>query len=306
MNISVRLEGGLGDHLLANRLVHAIKDKYPKSKIYAFSDTEGNPKSIELLKSLYPSIYDEIFVVPNRINKNFKLNTRFGEEEYPAHIENLPKDVVDKMMSYDRFYDLHIDSLKWLNYDFDWLRYFYFFPKPEIDIVNNNTNQPYVLAHLYSRPNSPYNLEHWYVINLIKKISEFTKVIIITSNEHISYYEDLILDKNITFETTQNTLDIFSIASNCSAFIGIDSGIRYIPYHFSKPSFVFSKYCKNYGNVAYSHLLRWLLFKNHVIPMHFDVNTVVQMIKNCSQSAANQLYPEILSDIDLYTVDRKL
>jgi len=34
MNISVRLEGGLGDHLLANRFVHAIKDKFSNAEIY--------------------------------------------------------------------------------------------------------------------------------------------------------------------------------------------------------------------------------------------------------------------------------
>ena len=33
MNISVRLEGGLGDCLLGNRFANAIKEKYPKKKI---------------------------------------------------------------------------------------------------------------------------------------------------------------------------------------------------------------------------------------------------------------------------------
>jgi ADP-heptose:LPS heptosyltransferase len=305
MNISVRLEGGLGDHLLANRLVHAIKDKYPNSDIIAFSDTENNHKSINLLKSLYPNIYKETFVIPNRIDKNFKINTRFGEEIYSAHINNLPKDIYDKINSYDKFYDLHIDSLKWMNYDFDWLRYFYFFPKPEIEF-NKEKNNSYILTHLFSRPDSPYNLEQWYVISLIKKISEFINVVVVTEEKYLSYYEDLISNNNIIFETSDNTLDIFSLANDCLAFIGIDSGIRYIPYHFSKPAFVFSKYCKSYGNVAYSHLLRWLIYKNHVLPMHFGIDTVIQMLKNSIENKASQLYPELLSDVDLYIVDRKI
>jgi len=305
MNISVRLEGGLGDHLLANRFVHAIKDKYPSSNIVAFSDTENNCKSINLLKSLYPSIYKETHVIPNRNDKNFKINTRFGEEIYPAHISNIPKDLCEKIHSYDKFYDLHIDSLKWMNYDFDWLRYFYFFPKPETEYAQDKQSNSYILAHLYSRPDSPYNLEQWYVIALIKKISEMIKVVIVTEEKYLSYYKDLISNNNIIFETSENTLDIFSLASNCCAFIGIDSGIRYIPYHFSKPVFVFSKYCKAYGNVAYSHLLRWLIYKNHVLPMHFNIDTVIQMLKNSTENSASQLYPELLSDVDLYVVDRK-
>ena len=39
MNIAVRLEGGLGDVLCANRFVFAIKEKYPKAEITAYIDS---------------------------------------------------------------------------------------------------------------------------------------------------------------------------------------------------------------------------------------------------------------------------
>ena len=57
MKISVRMEGGLGDHLLANRFVPSILDKYPNSKIHLFSDTNGNSLQSDILLNLY-DFYD--------------------------------------------------------------------------------------------------------------------------------------------------------------------------------------------------------------------------------------------------------
>lgn len=302
MNIAVRLEGGLGDHLLANRFVYAIKDKYPNSTITAFSDTEGNSKSIEFLKYIFPSLYNNTKTISHRKDKNFKINTKFGEEIYPAHIDNLPNYVISEINTYDKFYDLHIDGLKWLNYDFDLLRYYYFFPKLEINLTSPY-KQGYIMAHLYSRPDSPYNLEQWYVIQLLNKLSNNYKIIIITQEEYIDYYSE-IKNNNIEIKTPNNLLEIMSIAQGCSAFIGIDSGIRYMPYYFSKPVFVFSKYCQEYGQVAHSHLLRWLIFSKLVLPMHFDVEIVQKMIVNAINNSYNTLYPELITNGDLHVVKR--
>jgi ADP-heptose:LPS heptosyltransferase len=60
MNIAVRLEGGLGDCLLANRFVFAIKEKYPNSKITAYIDSEGQTFQKEALEILYPNVYKEL------------------------------------------------------------------------------------------------------------------------------------------------------------------------------------------------------------------------------------------------------
>lgn len=307
MSISIRLEGGLGDHLLGNRFIHAIKDKYPKEDLFIYSDTENNPNSINILKTLYPNIYINTKVVGTRKDKNFKIKSQFGEEIYPAFLANLPDDTIKEMQSYDKFYDLQIDGLKWLNYDFDWLRYYYFFPKPQINL-EKKYKETYIMTHLYSRPDSPYNLNQSYVIDLLKKISIFTnqKVLVLTTEEHKSYYEDLFNDTNIIIDTSDNLLDVFKIAQGCSLFLGIDSGIRYIPYHFSKPVFVFSKYCKAYGSVAPSHLIRWLLFNKNVFPVDFDINIVLQIINNCISNPAYQLFPEYIKDIDSIIVNRKI
>ena len=237
MNIAVRLEGGLGDHLLGNRFIYAIKDKYKNSNLNIFSDTENNSSSIDILKKIFPNLYQNTKVIPYRKDKNYKIFTKFGTETYPAHLNNLPDDIALEIKKHDKFYDLHIDSLKWLSYDFDWLRYYYFFPKPEIN-VKQKYNEKYIMAHLYSRPDSPYNLDQKYVIELLNKFSENNdyKIVILTMEEHKEYYKELYDNKNIIIDTSNNIYEVFEIAAGCSAFIGIDSGIRYIPYHFSKPT----------------------------------------------------------------------
>jgi len=307
MNIAVRLEGGLGDHLLGNRFIHAIKDKYPNSDLHIFSDTENNPNSINVLKVLFPNIYNNTTVVGQRKDKNHKITSMFGEESYPAHINNLPDDTLQAIKNCDIFYDLHIDGLKWLNYDFDWLRYYYFFPRPQIEL-KQKYNEKYIMAHLYSRPDSPYNLDQRYVIDLLTKLSEIKdhKVVVVTMEQHKEYYQELFNNPNVIIDTSDNVFEIFQIAAGCSAFIGIDSGIRYIPYHFSKPTFVFSKYCSEYGLVAPSHLIRWLIFEKNVFPMGFDINIVADILNNCIQNSANQLFPQYISGIDRIVVDRKL
>jgi ADP-heptose:LPS heptosyltransferase len=305
MNISIRLEGGIGDHLLSNRFVHCIREKYPNANLNIFSDTEDNPKQIELLKALWPNLYKNSTVLKKRLDQNFKIQSIFGEETYPAHISNLPDDFEKLTKTYDKFYDLHIDSLKWLKYDFDWLRYYYFFPKPDTNFTSQY-GEGYIMAHLYSRPSSPYNLEQWYSIALLSKLSQTNKIVVITMEEHKNFYSELFNNNNITIDCSSNIIDIFKIASNCELFIGIDSGIRYIPYHFGKPVFVFSKYCQQYGHVAYSHLIRWLIFDKNVFPMHYSIDQVDRICNNVIKNKCFGLYPNLPDNIEQYIVDREL
>ena len=156
MNINIRMEGGLGDHLVANRFVPGILDKYPEANIKIFSDTEGNDRSLKILLKMFKSFYiREGEVIPSRLNKTHYIHTKFGTENFPAHINNQTPETMGKMMDCDKFYDLHIDGLNWLNHDYDWLRYFYFFPKPHIKF-NPLYDFEYIMAHLYARPDSPY------------------------------------------------------------------------------------------------------------------------------------------------------
>lgn len=303
--IAIRLEGGLGDHLLGNRFVHAIKEKYPTNELHIFSDTESNPNSINVLQNLFPSIYKNVTVLGKRKNSDYKIHSIFGEEVYPAHINNLPEEFLQNIKSYDKFYDLHIDGLKWAKYDFDWLKYYYFFPSPEIELVSPYEGK-YIMAHLYARPNSPYNLDQKYVVSLLKTLASNNKIILITTKEHENYYQEVFNVDNIIIDSKSNVLDVFKIASKCDLFIGIDSGIRYIPYHFGKPVFVFSKYCTQYGQVSYSHLIRWLIFEKNVLPLYSSIEDVNLIVNNVIKNKCFALYPYLPSDIEKYIVDRNL
>jgi hypothetical protein len=303
--IAIRLEGGLGDHLLGNRFVHAIKEKYPTDELHIFSDTENNPYSINLLKNLFPSIYKNLTVLGKRKDPNYKINSIFGEEVYPANINNLPDQFLHDIKSYSKFYDLHIDGLKWTKYDFDWLKYYYFFPRPEIKLTSPYQGK-YIMAHLYARENSPYNLNQGYVVRLLKKLALKNKVIVLTLEEHKDYYHEVFNLNNIIIDTSSDVLDVFKIASGCDIFIGIDSGIRYIPYHFGKPVFVFSKYCPEYGTVAHSHLIRWLIFEKNVLPINANIEDVDLIINNVIKNKCFALYPYLPNNIEKYIVDRNI
>jgi hypothetical protein len=306
MKINIRMEGGLGDHLLANRFVPAILDKYPEAQIKIFSDTENNPRSLDLLLNTFPSFYNRGGeVIKSRKNKEFTITSQFGPENYPSSIDNQTDEIKQIMINEcDKFYDLHIDSLRWLDHDYDWFRYYYFFPKPQKTYANIYESS-YVMTHLYSRPNSPYNLDKQYSINLLKQLSQVLKVVVVIEEQYKDYYQELFDNNNIIINTASSIDEIFSIASHCSCFFGIDSGIRYIPYHFGKPTFVFSKYCSSYGNVAYSHLVRWLIYKQYVLPMHIDIDIISKIVYNINSNQAYSLFPEIPDSIDQYIVRRK-
>jgi len=306
MNINVRMEGGLGDHLLANRFVYSIKDKYPSAKIKVFSDTENNNKMLEVILSKFPDMYargGEVII--SRKSKEYTITSQFGIENYPCAIENQLDETVQKMLDCDKFYDLHIDGLRWMKYDFDWLRYFYFFPKPT-NITKPKYEQGFILTHLYARPDSVYNLDHQYVIELLNKISQDNRVVVLTTEDHKEYYNSVFKNPNLIIDSSSTVVDIFNIASECSCFLGIDSGIRYIPYHFGKPVFVFSKYSHQYGNVIPSHLIRWLLFQKNVLPVNTNIDAIVQLLNNLKQHPAYSLFPDIPNNIEQYIVERKI
>ena len=52
MKVSVRMEGGLGDHFAANRFVPAIKELHPDCSIDLFSDTQGSESQSKILNEM--------------------------------------------------------------------------------------------------------------------------------------------------------------------------------------------------------------------------------------------------------------
>lgn len=310
MKISVRMEGGLGDHFAANRFIPAIKEQWPGCSIDLWSDTEGSQIQSDILREIWPSHFNEVFVLKGKKYKNFRIkSSNFPEEDYRGSIKNVPSTDLNLMEGvYDKFYDLHIDSLDWLNYDFDWFKYFNFFPKPEVNITSDTLPfDNFILAHLYARDDADSNMEDWYIKKLIKNICQDFNLVILYDDDSKHKYKEFMDQENNNLHFVQTDLrNIFHLASKCTAMFGIDSGIRYIPYHFGKPTFTFSKYCQKYGTVQYSYLIRWLFNEKYVFPLHYDISSASQIIKNCLRNPAYRLYPFLLDDIERLVAQRDI
>lgn len=304
MLVNVRFEGGIGDHLLANRFIPAILDRHPDASIKVFSDTEGNDKSKNLLLSLFSRFYKRgIEVIDSRKSKAFEIISQFGKENYPAHIDNQRDDIIEKMMACDKFYDFHIDGLKWLEYkDLGLFNYFYHFPYPDLSNITPpdiDCERPFILTHLISRPDSGHRLEKWYIERLLKKLAQNHRVIAICEEKYFDYYnvpEIELIDPNVE--------QCFILSQKCEAFIGVDSGLRYAPLHFGKPTFVFSKYSQAPHKAPISHVIRWLIHEKFVVPNETDVEKIGELICN---AIFNSFAPEVSkNEIDRVIINRKL
>jgi ADP-heptose:LPS heptosyltransferase len=305
MKISVRLEGGLGDHLCANRFIPAILEEHPDAEITAYSDTENNSFQKECLEVLYPHLYKEIKIIPHKKYKEFWVNCQFGEDNYYGALENLPDDWVEEMKSYDRFYDLHIDSLKWLNYDFDWYRYFKFFPSPIIKKDKNK--EPYVIFQLHTSrsgiKNKNHYLEPWYVKSLVDSLRKEYKCKIIATPELLDEYEELRKEDNVEV-IIGDISDIVNEIKDASLFIGIDSGFRFIGYSFGVPAILYGVwYQKPHWCVPF-HQIRWSFFPEQCFPLHHNYKEVTSLAKKILKDKAVSLYP-FINDFDIEMVNRK-
>lgn len=301
LKISVHFEGGLGDHLCANRFIPAIKEYHKNCEIIAFSNTENNFSQKNLLELCYPSFYKEIKVIPDKKYKKFVVNTQFGEDNFYGSLDNLKDDVKKQMESYDVFYDLHIDSLKFLDYSFDWYRYFYFWPKPEIGCKRSKQ----ICLHLLSGTSTGHILEKWYieylVNNICKKFPDY-KIIGITT-ENVKHSFDNI--KNFNFKLFIGDLkEIIKIIGSSEIMISTDSGLRYIAMGYSIPVITFSQQSTQPYSALPSHTIRWLNQPHLCFPLNYDGSVIVNLIGKILSNKGYALVP-YLNDFDNQCVRRK-
>ena len=303
MEISVRLEGGLGDHLLGNRFIPAILDKYPSAKITAYSDTEGNTFQKEGLLCAYPHLYKEIRVIENKKHKEFWIDCQFGEDNYYGALENVPDDIVEEMQSHDKFYDLHVDSLKWMQHDYDWFRFFYFFPKPNIsEMYEEDLPEEFIVLHLVSETSVGHRLEEWYVDRLVGDLSEVLPCVIISTPETNHFYEKC-LGNNVSLINT-TVSKAFDIITKSKLMISTDSGFRCLAYGANVPTLTFSSHSDAPHRAVPSHQVRWLPFAQHSFPLNFDAPYITQIAKRIIEDKGYSLLPYV-NDIDSQLVRRK-
>lgn len=297
--ISVRLEGGLGDILLGNRFVAAIKEKYPHGKIFAYLDTEGNRFQEKALRSMYGDLYASIETIPAKRFVKCMIESQFGVEEYKGALDNVPEVWFGKMVDANRFYDLHIDGLKWLDYDFDWLRYFRFFPRPRIEGTKYAELGNYIVVHLVSASSQAHRLKDWYLKFLIEKLSKIAPVYALTTPEDKDYYKDC--NCTLVIEPIENVIELISRAK---MMVSTDSGLRYIAYGCNVPVITFSSNSTGAHTVLPSHELRWLVFPELCFPLNYDTGYIGKIAENLYHNKGYAILPT-KEDFDQIAIRRR-
>jgi ADP-heptose:LPS heptosyltransferase len=302
MNISVRLEGGAGDCLLGHRFAAAIKEKYKNAEITAYIDSQGKTFQRDVLNYLFPTFYKEIKIIENKKYSNFWVDCQFGIDNYYGALENVPDDILEEMQSYDKFYDLHIDSLKWTNYDFDWYRYYRFFPKPEIQPKNDFGD--YIVMHLVSSSSDGHRLEDWYIDKLIELISAKNKCILISTNDTNKFYENVSnLDNVEVFNgCIENACDIIA---NAKAMVATDSGFRYVGYSFGVPTITFSKHSPQAYSAIPSHQIRWLVYPETCFPLNYDAKKITEITNKIVSEDSGYILAPYLQNFEMQAIRRK-
>lgn len=301
--ISVRLEGGTGDCLLATRFIPAIKELYPDSEITAYLDTEGNPVQKRVIDYLYPSIYKNTITIPNKKYKEFWIESQYGLESQKGFEENVP-DYLKKQMvdEFDDHFNFHLDSLDFLEWeDINWQKYFYTFPKPEVSEPNHIG--PYIISHLVSSTSLEHRMESFYVSRLVMDIDKLCKEfnwqhIIISQPEFNKFYEEAQKTTTNSHILNGNIIDVCDMVVNAKLMISVDSGFRPIAYPLM-PVISFSKQCSAPNQMQPSHILRWNPIKPY-FPLNWNSSDIIKTARKLLENKVYSIFPEIcLTDTKL-------
>jgi len=255
--ILVRGEGGLGDCLLANRFIPAIKEKHPNSEItFALDNDRGETFQLDVLSHFYPDMSDN----------------------YSFFSDHNPDD-------FDYFYDLHIDKMLWTTYDFDWLSRFYYFPKPKVKIEK----QDYVCLHLTHNKWPPKNLPKYYIeqlVEAVKKVNPSVKAIC-TESEINSFSNCLDKDEIVCADIVTACKTVAA----AKAFITIDSGFKHIAYAYGVPTIETADYYIEVGQVHPMIKARWLPFNERGVPLLYNVDFFKIALRNIFNNKISSIFP---------------
>ena len=141
----------------------------------------------------------------------------------------------------------------------------------------------------------------FYIDGLVKKVSEFTNVLLIATAADNHRYNHLVNDKVHIFNGGVES--VFFAIANAKAMVSTDSGFRYIAYGSSVPCITFSANCMGPGQVPLSHQIRWLMFTSHILPLNYSFVYVAKIVKGILDRPGMALVP-FVQDFDRDTVNR--
>jgi len=295
MKIAVRMEGGLGDHILGNRFIPAILDEHPNSEIHLFSDTNGSRSQSEALLSLYN--YYKSSTLVRRKSENYTIKTQFGKENFPQHINNITEEDKSYMLNFDKFYNLHIDKLDWMDYDFNWQNYFYHFPKPHNSVDDFHNSNKYIVMHIASdNMGNNHRMSKSYYEEIIKEIPREYDIFFTSTKSTENYINETITTSERVMTIQAPIMKIASLIKNASGLLAIDSGLKYLGYTFNTPTIGWAKECTRPHSCPSCHHLRWLTFPQLFFPLNFSAKNVVSALLNLISSNNYILNPTLTGE----------
>ena len=306
MNISVRMEGGLGDHLLANRFILAILDKHPGAKIHLFSDTGGGSLQSDVLISLFDYYSSRSLI--KRKSENHIISTQFGKENFAAHLDNIKETDKKRMLSFDKFYNLHIDWMEWMDYDFEWQRYFYHFPTPHLQIFPHENEKPYIVIHAASdNMGNSHRMSSRYLTELVNSIPPKFDIFILCTDSTKGFIDSRFKESSRLKIFQENITEVIRLVKGCAGMFAIDSGVKYFGYTFNKPTLTWAKESSKPHSCLPAFQMRWLTFPALIFPLEYNAKYMIKCMENLIDSNNLILAPHLSSkQIDKTLIRRKV
>lgn len=297
--------------MLGCRFIPAILEKHPGAEIHAHLDTEGNPLQENFLRLGYSRLFSSITTIPTKKYKPFWVKTQFGPDSYFGALENVPDEWREKMeKNHDLFLDLHIDSLKFLSYDIPWMRYLYFFPRPDMPEVPevdkeivSKLPERFIVCNLVSESSGAHRMEIWWLTGLIRRLASRHPVVILSTPKINHFYEEASKFPNVTVLNVQ-AATLFTVISRASLMVATDTGLKFIAYGLDVPTLEFSAQSNGPHSMQPSHELRWNLFPRRCFPPHYDIGYVADCAFRVMEEKGYAWSPNIQS-IDNQLVRRK-
>jgi hypothetical protein len=294
MKISIRFEGGIGDHILANRFTQPIIDKYSPTEINLYSDTNKNPIQSEIINYLF-DYYNTTHLVSKK-SHSYEARSQFGVENYPGHIDNISDQDRALMLNCDLFLDMHIDSLRWLKHKTGWQKYFFTFPEPTTILTDEPNNS--IIFHLASdNLSNNHRMSAEYINNLLDTTpQQYNKIILCTPSTQ-QFIKDVTRTRKQDYEIYNKDIkSVISLIKNCKGLITIDSGIKYLGYTFNKPTLTFAQESKAPHTCPRYMQIRWLTFPYLIFPLEYSAKYIIYCMENLISNNNLMLCPDIGSD----------
>lgn len=302
--INVRLEGGVGDLILASRFLLAVREMYPDSFVSVFISNDANKKYNGFFARHWGYLFDGYEDEVEINDREFQITSQFGQEKWTAAFENIKEEWRTKMLDCDRFYNFHLDALDFTSAkDIAWQKFLKCVPRPENvevkEIIPSNT----IILNLYAREGHSSAISKENANAIIGALRGSNNVIVLAPSEDVkeSFYSE---HKDLVRVTDLE--ETLGLISQCALGVSLDSGIRCMFYSFGKPCLTLCSLVKAPFQVPTSHVIRWYPWTEHMLPVDMKPLYVALLAENILENPLCGLYPNIEpKNIDNVLIKRK-